>query len=318
MMVAFIGIISIISVVYYIAAQYFAPDITTALYALFVIFLCAVYFIAEQKKRRRLIERAVELFEGASSPILNDESELSGLEHRVALSVKNAAAREENVTRSYKNIAALVSDISHQCKTPLSSIRLYSEMPPDERYLGAIHAQTEKLTFLLDALTKLSRCEGGLIAENLHPTENQLEALIYAAVNSVIASAEEKRIEIRADTPIGLCALFDMRWTAEALFNLLDNAVKYSPMGSVVTVTACEYEMFARIDVKDCGIGLPEQELTNIWKRFYRGKSTAESTGGVGIGLYLSRMILNSEGGRISVISKAGSGSTFSVFLPKS
>lgn len=121
-------------------------------------------------------------------------------------------------------------------------------------------------------------------------------------------------MDIRCTVPEELTAVFDLRWTAEAVGNILDNAVKYAPVGSEITITACAYDLFVRIDIADQGSGIPEDELTNIWKRFYRGKNAANQSG-VGIGLYLTANILNTEGGRVS--AKSGeSGSVFSVFLP--
>ena len=110
-------------------------------------------------------------------------------------------------------------------------------------------------------------------------------------------------------------AVFDLRWTAEAVGNILDNAVKYAPKGSEIRISACAYDMFVRVDIADCGVGIPEDELCNIWKRFYRGKNAA-SASGVGIGLYLTANILNTEGGRVSAKSDEN-GSVFTVYLPK-
>ena len=115
--------------------------------------------------------------------------------------------------------------------------------------------------------------------------------------------------------PDDLTAVFDLRWTAEAVGNILDNAVKYSPDRCEITISACAYDMFVRIDIADNGCGIAEDELCNIWKRFYRGKN-AENEKGVGIGLYLTANILNTEGGRVSAKSDEN-GSTFTVFLPK-
>ncbi|MBO4930610.1 MAG: sensor histidine kinase [Clostridia bacterium] len=130
------------------------------------------------------------------------------------------------------------------------------------------------------------------------------------------ASADAKNIDIRCDITDGLTAHFDLRWTAEAVSNILDNAVKYSPEESEITVSAGAYDLFVRIDIADHGAGIPEDELCNIWKRFYRGKN-AENHSGVGIGLYLTANILNTEGGRVSAKSDEN-GSTFTVFLPVS
>ena len=110
-------------------------------------------------------------------------------------------------------------------------------------------------------------------------------------------------------------AVFDGKWTAEALANIVDNAIKYTEHGTI-RISAVSYEMFARIDIADTGLGIPESEQAKIFARFYRSKAVQEQEG-VGIGLYLARQILSGEGGYIKVDSVPGKGSTFSVFLPK-
>ena len=115
------------------------------------------------------------------------------------------------------------------------------------------------------------------------------------------------------DTDIS--AAFDMKWTAEALANIVDNATKYTEHGTI-TISAVSYEMFARIDISDTGTGIPESEQAKIFARFYRSNSVQKQEG-VGIGLYLARQIISGEGGYIKVASVPGKGSTFSIFLPK-
>lgn len=109
-------------------------------------------------------------------------------------------------------------------------------------------------------------------------------------------------------------ACFDRKWTMEAIYNIVDNAVKYTPEGGRINIKAMTYELFVRIDITDSGIGIQEDETGKIFGRFYRGRQVQEQEG-VGIGLYLAREILTEEGGYIKVQSKKGAGTTFSVFL---
>ena len=110
--------------------------------------------------------------------------------------------------------------------------------------------------------------------------------------------------------------VFDPKWTAEAVCNLLDNAVKYTPAGGAVTVQACCYELFCRIDVTDTGPGIPEEEQAEVFQRFYRSPANHQAQG-VGIGLYLARQIAEGQGGYIKVFSKPGRGAKFSLYLPR-
>ena len=108
----------------------------------------------------------------------------------------------------------------------------------------------------------------------------------------------------------------DSKWTAEALFNLLDNAVKYTPAGGKISVSVEQWEMYVKLDVADTGRGIPESWQAAIFRRFYREEEVHDQPG-VGIGLYLAREIISRQGGYIKVTSEVGRGSTFSVFLPR-
>ena len=117
------------------------------------------------------------------------------------------------------------------------------------------------------------------------------------------------------EIPEGLTALFDLRWTAEAVEAILDNGVKYAPENSKIAVVAQRYEAYVRLDILDEGPGIPEEEQSEIWKRFYRGK-TNRNASGVGIGLTLCRMIVQAQGGRVLCQNRDGTGCRFSNFLP--
>ncbi len=314
MIIIFIATEILLAAAYYIASQYIFSELLLIAYLGITAALAVEYFQLERRRRAQLVRQISDLFDREPAELdVTCDSELSSLERKVSTVSANALARERAVDARYESIASLVSDISHQCKTPLSSVLMYAELPPSSENQAAILQSAEKLNFLLDALSKLSRIEGGLIAENLHPCECSVNLLVCNAVNAVISSASAKDIELSADLPDELNASFDLRWTGEALSNLLDNAVKYSPTGSTVKISAVRYELFVRIDVADEGPGIPEAELPKIWQRFYRGKIAANSPG-VGIGLYLSRAIVNSEGGRL-VVSSSPAGSVFSMFL---
>ena len=309
MIVSGIGL-GLLSAAFFILWQYFESPWLILAYVLTVLTVCAVFSIREKRKNQRILSRFERILQGESADTMADES-LTPTERRLILRLCELETREKKVRDGYRSISSLVADIAHQSKTPLSSILMYTEL---SEHGGIIRAQTEKLSFLMESLTKLAKCEGGLIAENLSPKENSVKELLRQAVEAHYASADAKNMTIRCEVPDDLTARFDLRGTAEAVGNLLDNAVKYSPEGTEITISACAYDLFVRIDVTDSGGGIPEEELTNIWKRFYRGKN-AENASGVGIGLYLTANILNAEGGRVSAKSSS-EGSVFSVFLP--
>ena len=219
-------------------------------------------------------------------------------------------------------LQSLVSDISHQTKTPIANLKMLNEtlltrsISEEQRreFLQASESQIEKLDFLIQAMVKTSRLETGVIT--LEKKYTRIGETLVTAINGVLASMEKKQIELSVECPEDLLVCHDSRWTSEALFNLLDNAVKYTPDGGSIHVTVQNWEMYLKIDVADTGRGIPENPQAAIFKRFYREESVHDVEG-IGIGLYLAREIITMQGGYIAVSSHAGKGSTFSMFLPQ-
>lgn len=251
-----------------------------------------------------------------------DETELSRLESKFRQYLTAREAASEKVEAERCAIKELVTDISHQTKTPLANILLYTQLlreqcqdPQAVPYIEQICMQTTKLEFLMQALIKISRLESGMV--ELFPTEEALYPLLLQAVKLAKGRAGAKGITIElAGEKRDIRAVFDFRWTLEAMGNLLDNAVKYSPAGSVVTVSVRAYEMFVRVSVEDMGPGILESEQAQIFDRFYRGKNARQEEGN-GVGLYLTRMILQKERGYVKVDSREGCGSCFFIYLQR-
>lgn len=286
----------------------------TVCYATLTGILAAGFALYERTRRQRLLDDMEKALNGSEDFVVA-ESQIAPIVRQLRLKRSEEETRDQRVTESYRNLAELVSDIAHQCKTPLTAVSMYAEMLPTSAEAEAISKQTGKLQFLLDALVKLSRCEGGLIEENVHPAIESVETLAAQALSAVIPAAEKKSIVFSVEIPEGLTALFDLRWTAEAAGTILDNGVKYAPENSKITVAAKQYETYVRLDILDEGPGIPEEELSEIWKRFYRGK-TNRNASGVGIGLTLCRMIVQAQGGRVLCQNRQGTGCRFSIFLP--
>ncbi len=223
----------------------------------------------------------------------------------------------------HTQIQQLISDISHQVKTPVANIRMLNDtlasgsLPPDKRTELQVQMDTQisKLDFLMQALVKSSRLETGAI--KLSPQPLSVLETLAQAVSGVAIFAEDKQIEITVDCDPHIHSLHDRKWTAEALFNILDNAVKYTlPHGSV-EVACAQWELFTKIDIRDTGPGIREDELAQVFQRFYRSPSAMQQEG-IGIGLYLAREIIEKQGGYIKLTSLPGEGAVFSVFLPNS
>lgn len=243
------------------------------------------------------------------------------LQHQL-LKLRNIlTAQNQMLAQEKEQIKTLISDISHQIKTPIAAANTFAELLSDgelsaeERteYITTLQMSLGKLTFLTNSLIKMSRLESGIIS--LKPEKNSLNEIVLQAVKTVYAKAKEKGILITFECGQAFEAVLDFNWTAEAISNVIDNAVKYTPQGGFVRLQITEYPSFLRLDISDNGVGIPEEEQAKIFGRFYRGKQSV-GTDGVGIGLYLTREIINKQNGYMKV-SSDGNGSTFSMFLKK-
>lgn len=270
---------------------------------------------------KRLDEMLEAAIDGTFEENSYDETELSRLESRWKqyLTISEKSLRQAKQER--ENMKKLVSDISHQTKTSLSNILLYAELMEDqaesesgERLAKQIVSQTKKLEFLIQALVKMSRLETDVL--EVVPKQQPIRLLVEQAVEEIMPKAADKQIAIACSLPENAQAVYDLKWTSEALGNILDNAVKYSPAGSKIAVEGKEFEIYTCIMVIDQGIGICESEKAQIFGRFYRGMRVQQEEG-IGIGLYLAREILQKENGYIKVNSREGAGSSFGLYLPK-
>ena len=263
-----------------------------------------------------MLDRAID---GSFTANTFDESAMSALEEKMFRFLSSCAVSSQNLTMEKENIKRLISDISHQTKTPVANILLYSQilmehdLPQDSEVCAkALATQAEKLDFLMLALVKVSRLESGIITVN--PKKGTMKELLNAVIAQIRPKAEEKQITVEAELTNGR-VYYDSKWTVEAIYNVLDNAVKYSHCRSTVTIRCIPYNLFFRIDVIDQGIGIAEDEQGKIFSRFYRS-SNVSGREGMGLGLFLTREILSEGGGYIKVSGALDRGSTFSIFLP--
>ncbi|MDO5147352.1 MAG: HAMP domain-containing sensor histidine kinase [Eubacteriales bacterium] len=275
------------------------------------------FYRREKRLLRRLQFMVDQALEGHLERSEISEESYSALENSLKKFLDESLLAKENQKRQNEITQRFLSDIAHQTLTPISNLKIYGELlaEADDSHgeiVRTLLEQTEKLDFLIQSLVKLSRMESGIIT--VHPEQNSVGRLCKDLEWEYREKAREKKITLSvSDAEVE--ALFDVKWTKEALGNIVDNALKYTPEGGQVEVLVEQYSFFVRLDITDTGIGMEEEEIPLIFNRFYRSMAVREQPG-VGIGLALAREIIRAQKGYIKVSSKKGKGSIFSVFLP--
>lgn len=235
--------------------------------------------------------------------------------------ILNAGKEEEKERR--RRMSEMVSDLVHQINTPLTNIQMYSGFLAEEE-MGQkdrkeinriIGSQVEKLSWFGEGFAKVARLEDDMM--QLVPKRQPVFPAVLGAIDQISPKAKKEGREIRLLGQESLQAVFDARWTEEAIFNLLDNGVKYGEKNSEILVEVKDYDLFVRIDVSTWGSPILREDYNKLFQRFYRGENASCVKEGVGLGLYLVRNIINSQGGYVKVSPYKGRGNTFSLFLRK-
>ncbi|RKI65968.1 sensor histidine kinase [bacterium 1xD42-67] len=326
--IAFLGLLSIVTI---ISAYLFVRNpaiVWLCLLFILLVFFCAALFVAFLRHKLvlfsdNLCQTIDDMLNGAATPpqIYEEESLFYKINHRLAHLYDVLRESQKSMAKERADLQELISDISHQVKTPISNLKMVNAtlleqpMPKEKQreFLQASSGQLEKLDFLMQAMIKTSRLETGVILLDIKI--QPLYDTLAAALGGILLNAERKHIHVSVDCPEDIILPHDRKWTSEALFNILENAVKYTPAGGTIRVSVQSWEFYVKIDITDSGKGIAENRQGIIFKRFYREEEVHDIEG-IGIGLYLAREIITMQGGYIKVTSTVGCGSTFSVFLP--
>lgn len=248
------------------------------------------------------------------------DSRISKLTHKAEKIVQRNAMEMTQTAQEKEKIQSFISDLSHQMKTPLAGITMYTDLllegsitaSEQQEFLSRTKAETEKLKWMMDCLVKISRLEVGAI--EISPVPAGIKQTISDSISSVYSVASKKNITIETTDFEDDSVFQDRKWTSEAMTNILENAVKYSKPDQEIDIAVERLPLYTKISITDHGIGIPPDEWNLIFKRFYRGKNV-RSVEGAGLGLYLASLILQKQGGYILVDSKVGHYTTFSLFL---
>lgn len=300
-----------------------------------IVVLCLVFIsigIAIQgiKRERKLSEHIQKMLDDAIAGKFQEkhlrETRISAIENSMWRYLCDREVQDKRMREEKQQIQKQITDISHQAVIPIANIILYSQLLEERLSLlqveegqevaneiTVIKEQAEALDFLIEALGKLSRLESGII--NMDLKKHSLQPILTAIKNQFQIKAEQKDILLKIEMTNEM-AVFDAKWTIEALSNIVDNAIKYTACGGQVTVRVEPLSSLIRVVIKDTGIGIAEEEQANVFGRFYRSKTVSYKSG-VGIGLYLAREVMKAQNGYIKLFSKVGEGSIFSLYFMK-
>ncbi len=303
-----------------------APMVLVVGAVLFFAGIAAAFYF--WRKEKRLEEQLQGMLDDAiAGRVLGgrlDESPVAAIGSRMWRFLCGQELAEQRLREEQEQLQTYLSDISHQAVLAVSNLMLYTQLAeewleqPDDRSvleqeLSAIREQAGALDFFIEALVKLSRLETGMI--HVSPRKQPLQPLFNKVLIQFQEKAGQKDIRLSAD-PTEEEAVFDLKWTVEAVSNLVDNAIKYTQEGGNVRISVQTYPSLVAVDITDNGMGITPQEQAAVFRRFYRAKAAGNEPG-VGIGLYLAREVMKAQNGYIKLASREGEGSCFSLFFLK-
>ncbi len=289
---------------------------------LVLLFLVVWWSIREKRKTYRRIDELLDRVLNQEIILDSDikEGEYSALVSKMKQIQEVLESHARSAETEKEQVKSLVSNMSHQLKTPLANLSLYAEIleknelsqERKNEFFSKMQRQIEKLSWMVESLSKMVKLEQKL--DDFEVKNTKIRQTILDAVDTVYEKLEKKDIQLDMESFEERFLYHNRKWTVEVFVNLLENAIKYTEKGGFISIRVKSYELYTEIQVSDNGRGIRQEELTDIFKRFYRSPEV-ENMEGSGIGLYLCNLILEKEKGYITAISEYGKGSCFSVFL---
>lgn len=287
-----------------------------------ILLLCYGYFREQHKIMENAISQITEYISGNKDVTIecNDEGELYRLFHEVNSLVAILNAHAENEKSSKKFLRNTISDISHQLKTPLAALNIYNgiiqseakekELPTIQEFSQLSEQELDRIETLVQSLLKITKLDAGTIA-----LEKSLENMSELAENikkHFLFRAEQEGKEICLSGNEEISLLCDRNWIIEAIGNLVKNALDHTEKGGIIRIEWRAFASIVQIIVKDNGSGIHPEDLHHIFKRFYRSRFSKD-TQGIGLGLSLTKAIVEAHNGTIEVDSTLGKGTSFTI-----
>lgn len=298
-----------------------APAITFC--ACFLIFITVILFLKWKYKQIALLSACLKRVNSGDYSLElrdNDEGELSILKSEIYKVTMTLKVQNESLKKDKMALADSLSDITHQLRTPLTSMFMMTDLLcggnlPDERrteFTGCIKTQLERLQWLVESLLKISKLDADAIKfkkQTVKPAE-----LIEKAAAPLNIPMELKNQKLSVSVP-DFNFTCDLNWTSEAFINIMKNCIEHTPEGGEIKITAAENPLYAQFTIEDSGPGIDKADLPYIFDRFYKGKMSG--TGNVGIGLAMTKRIVEAQGGSIAAKNTPCGGASFIIRFPK-
>ena len=283
--------------------------------------LCAVFIVYCIKRKRethKITEYIAQINKKKYDLAIdeNSEDEMSALKNEIYKTTVMLKEQSENSLKDKENLKDSLSDISHQLKTPLTSIMIMldnitdnEDMPTEVRteFLNDIRRETNNINFLVQSILTLSKFDANSIVLKSRP--EYLSKIIEECRQNTAVLAEIKEVEVITECDKSIALNCDFKWLCEAVTNIVKNCIEHTPRGGTVKIAAEQNRLYTKISISDNGSGIDQKDLPHIFERFYKGKNSDENS--VGIGLALAKTIVEKGGGYLSVDSCADKGSTF-------
>lgn len=315
----------------FLAAAVIRPScilIWAVMYGVLNLVTTAVMYRVSANRMNTVLEKISflieELISGRKEKIFSvaEDNLLSKLQVQLLKLYEVLYSHEEREQKLREQLSGNIGDLVHQLNTPITNIELYTRFLADEeieaeeriRFIKRIQEQAQKLIWLGEGFSKASRLETGII--RVKPSEHKLFPVLLLAVDQVMLKAEEKGMNIVVTGDKSSIAVIDSKWSLEAVYNVLDNAVKYGYRSTEIEIELTDMISFVRVAVKNQGIPIRKEEFNLVFTRFYRGKEGA-SQEGVGLGLYLAREILEGQKGYMKVLSDLEGRTVFELYFYK-
>lgn len=296
--------------------EMFNSTIIFLLVSVFILIIpFVVFFIIENRKIKNISSYLDEILNGNYHMDIRDfdEGNISHLKNDIYKVTVKLKEQHDLSIKDKKNLEETLSDISHQLKTPLTSMYVMNDLLENDldpkvkrEILSKNYSQLERIEWLVTSLLKISRLDSGTVV--LNEKVVKVKEVINKAVEPLRIPIELKNIMLSIDCDDNISFSVDLNWTVEALVNIIKNAYEHTLENGKIDIKVIENPIYVEVSITDNGCGIKEKDINHIFERFYKGEENSES---IGIGLNMARKIIDLEHGEIRVKSKVGYGTTF-------